>query len=138
MLKEEITQLPERNINRHISLQTSNLLSLLPLKAKSLRTTRENTKTARRSPTHSRKRHTLSASPMGVLFMSTLESQDIDIYVLLRKINNKGNALINLKIPWSSIASQGASSARIGEIPKRQLDVPCQLPWCPASLSSEN
>jgi hypothetical protein len=46
----------------------------------------------------------------------------MDIYVLLRKLDCKGNALMNLNIPWSSIADQGASKDRIDEMPKRNVN----------------
>lgn len=47
---------------------------------------------------------------------------DTDLYVLLRKPDSKGTALMALNIPWSSIADQGASKERIDELPKRNVN----------------
>jgi predicted acyl esterase len=64
----------------------------------------------------------LAGLPKAVLYVSTLEAKDMDIYVLLRKLDSKGNALVNLNIPWSSIADQGVSRDRINEIPKQNMN----------------
>ena len=64
----------------------------------------------------------LAGLPKAVLYVSTLEAEDMDIYVLLRKLDSKGNALVNLNIPWSSIADQGVSRDRIDEIPKQNMN----------------
>jgi hypothetical protein len=37
--------------------------------------------------------------PKAVGYVSTLDSKDMDIYVLLCKLDSKGNALLNLNIP---------------------------------------
>ena len=68
------------------------------------------------------KKTRLAGLPKAVLYVSTLASKDMDIYVLLRKLDSKGNALMNLNIPWSSIADQGASRDRIDELPKRNVN----------------
>jgi hypothetical protein len=46
----------------------------------------------------------------------------MDIYVLLRKLDADGNALVNLNIPWSSIADQGICRDRINEIPNQNMN----------------
>lgn len=60
--------------------------------------------------------------PKAVLYVSTFDSKDMDIYVLLRKLDKNGKALLNLNIPWSSVAAHGISRDRIDEIPKRNMN----------------
>jgi predicted acyl esterase len=43
---------------------------------------------------------TLAGMPKAVLYMSTEDSDDMDIYVLLRKLDKNGKPLLNLNIPW--------------------------------------
>ena len=57
--------------------------------------------------------------PKAVVYVSTLDSNDMDIYILLRKLDKDGKALLNLNIPWSSVASHGVTRERIDEIPKQ-------------------
>ncbi|OCL09555.1 alpha/beta-hydrolase [Glonium stellatum] len=58
----------------------------------------------------------LAGLPKAVVYMSCPDSNDMDVYVLLRKADRTGKALVNLNIPWSSMADQGASPDRIEEI----------------------
>jgi predicted acyl esterase len=60
--------------------------------------------------------------PKAVLYMSTPDSNDMDVYVLIRKLDKQGKPLINLNIPWSSIADQGVSPSAIEQIPKRNMN----------------
>jgi uncharacterized protein len=60
--------------------------------------------------------------PKAVLYVSTLDSKDMDIYVLLRKLDRDGNALLNLNIPWDSVAPHGVSRDRLSEIPERNMN----------------
>ena len=60
--------------------------------------------------------------PKAVLYVSTLESKDMDVHVLLRKLDKDGKALLNLNISWSSVAADGVSRDRIDEIPKRNMN----------------
>ncbi|OBT77632.1 hypothetical protein VF21_03691 [Pseudogymnoascus sp. 05NY08] len=64
----------------------------------------------------------LNGLPKAVLYMSAPSSHDMDVYVLLRKLDCSGNPLVNLNIPWSSIASHGASPECIAEIPKQNMN----------------
>lgn len=43
---------------------------------------------------------TLAGLPKAVLYMSTEDSNDMNIYVLLRKLDRNGKPLLNLNIPW--------------------------------------
>ncbi|KAM0415969.1 hypothetical protein ACHAPT_013068 [Fusarium lateritium] len=43
---------------------------------------------------------TLVGLPKAVLYMSTEDSDDMNIYVLLRKLDRNGKPLLNLNIPW--------------------------------------
>ncbi|KAJ5901248.1 hypothetical protein N7504_007241 [Penicillium tannophilum] len=45
---------------------------------------------------------TLAGMPKAVLYMSTEDSDDMDIYVLLRKLDKNGKPLLNLNIPWKN------------------------------------
>ncbi|KAH8679511.1 Alpha/Beta hydrolase protein [Tricladium varicosporioides] len=60
--------------------------------------------------------------PKAVLFMSTLDSNNMDIYVIIRKLDRNGKSLLNLNIPWSSIAPYGASPEKISDIPKQNIN----------------
>lgn len=60
----------------------------------------------------------LMGLPKAVLYMSALYSNDMGVYVLLRKLDSSGKPLVDLNIPWSSIAGQGISRHRVNEIPK--------------------
>lgn len=60
--------------------------------------------------------------PKAVLYMSTLDSNNMDVYVIIRKLDRNGKSLLNLNIPWSSIASHGASPDKISDIPKRNVN----------------
>lgn len=64
----------------------------------------------------------LAGLPKAVLYMSTLDSNDMDIYVILRKLDKNGKVLLNLNIPWSSIDDQGVYPDKIEEIPKRNIN----------------
>lgn len=44
----------------------------------------------------------LAGLPKAVLYMSTDVSDDMDVYVLLRKLDKNGKALLNLNIPWKN------------------------------------
>lgn len=59
----------------------------------------------------------LMGIPKAVVYVSCADFHDLDIYVLVRKLDSQGKPLLNLNIPWSSIASQGASPDKIDEIP---------------------
>ncbi|KAF7173651.1 hypothetical protein CNMCM5623_005889 [Aspergillus felis] len=43
----------------------------------------------------------LAGMPKAVLYMSTNDWDDMNIYVLIRKLDRNGKALLNLNIPWS-------------------------------------
>ena len=45
------------------------------------------------------KKTRLAGLPKAVLYVFTLEAKDMDIYVRLRKLDSKGNAVVNLNIP---------------------------------------
>lgn len=64
-------------------------------------------------PTH------LAGLPKAVLYMSTQDWNDMDLYVIIRKLDRSGRQLLNLNIPWSSIASQGAFPDKMEDIPER-------------------
>jgi predicted acyl esterase len=64
----------------------------------------------------------LAGLPKAVFYLSTPDSNDMDIYVILRKLDKSGKMLLNLNIPWSSIAEQGAYADKIDEIPKRNVN----------------
>ncbi|KAH7309981.1 Alpha/Beta hydrolase protein [Rhexocercosporidium sp. MPI-PUGE-AT-0058] len=64
-------------------------------------------------PTH------LVGLPKAVLYVSTPDSNNMDLYVIIRKLDRSGKALLNLNIPWSSIASQGAFPDAIDAISPR-------------------
>ncbi|CZR52804.1 probable acyl esterases [Phialocephala subalpina] len=64
----------------------------------------------------------LAGLPKAVLYMSTPNSNDMNIYAIIRKLDRNGKALLNLNIPWSSIAAQGAFPDRIEDIPKKNLN----------------
>lgn len=57
--------------------------------------------------------------PKAIVYVSCPDFHDLDIYVIVRKLDAQGKPLLNLNIPWSSIASQGASPDKIDEIPAR-------------------
>lgn len=57
--------------------------------------------------------------PKAVLYMSAPTSNDMDVYIILRKLSRTGEPLISLNIPWSSIASTGLTPSNTHEIPKR-------------------
>lgn len=40
--------------------------------------------------------------PKAVLFMSTEDSDDMNVYVLLRKLDSQGKPMLNLNIPWKN------------------------------------
>lgn len=44
----------------------------------------------------------LAGLPKAVLYMSTQDYDDMNVYVLLRKLDRNGNALLNLNIPWKN------------------------------------
>jgi predicted acyl esterase len=60
--------------------------------------------------------------PKAVLYMSCLDSDDMDVYVILRKLDKDGEPLLNLNIPWSSIESYGISRNDYTNIPKTSLN----------------
>ncbi|RDW69862.1 putative acyl esterase [Coleophoma cylindrospora] len=64
----------------------------------------------------------LAGLPKAVLYLSTPDSKDMDIYVVLRKLDRNGKMLVNLNIPWSSVASQGVFPDKIDEIPRRNMN----------------
>lgn len=43
----------------------------------------------------------------------------MDIYILLRKLDKNGTPLLNLNIPWSSIAKHNLSPEKIDQVPAR-------------------
>ncbi|KAL4810489.1 alpha/beta-hydrolase [Aspergillus unguis] len=45
---------------------------------------------------------TLAGLPKAVLYMSTPDADDMNIYVLLRKLDKNGNPMLNLNIPWKN------------------------------------
>jgi uncharacterized protein len=59
----------------------------------------------------------LMGIPKAVVYVSCADFHDLDIYVLIRKLDAQGKPLLNLNIPWSSIASQGVSPDKVDEIP---------------------
>lgn len=59
----------------------------------------------------------LMGLPKAIVYVSCADFHDLDIYVLVRKLDAQGRPLLNLNIPWSSIASQGVSPDKIDEIP---------------------
>ncbi|KAB8217195.1 Alpha/Beta hydrolase protein [Aspergillus novoparasiticus] len=61
----------------------------------------------------------LAGVPKAVVYMSCPDFHDMDVYVLLRKLDANGKALLNLNIPWSSIAHHGVSQDNIDDIPPR-------------------
>lgn len=61
----------------------------------------------------------LAGIPKAVVYMSAPNSNDMDVYVILRKLSRTGEALISLNIPWSSIASTGLTPSNTHEIPKQ-------------------
>jgi predicted acyl esterase len=64
----------------------------------------------------------LNGLPKAVIYVSTSEGKDMDIYVLLRKLDKNGKELINLNIPWSSLAPHGMYPSRLDLIPKRNMN----------------
>lgn len=55
--------------------------------------------------------------PKAVVYVSCADFHDLDIYILVRKLDAPGKHLLDLNIPCSSIASQGASPDKVDEIP---------------------
>ncbi|KAJ9142984.1 X-Pro dipeptidyl-peptidase C-terminal non-catalytic domain-containing protein [Pleurostoma richardsiae] len=57
--------------------------------------------------------------PKAVLYMSCLEHDDLDIYVLIEKIDAQGNPMLNLNIPWSRVPVKSFEELR----PEEQTEV---------------
>lgn len=64
----------------------------------------------------------LAGIPKAVLFMSCPDFHDMDVYVLLRKLDAQGKALVNLNIPWSSISQHGVTPETIDQVPRRNMN----------------
>lgn len=61
----------------------------------------------------------LAGLPKAVLYMECSSFHDLDVYVLIRKLDVEGNPLLNLNIPWSCLAAQDLSPATISDVPAR-------------------
>lgn len=59
----------------------------------------------------------LMGIPKAFVYVSCADFHDLAIYILVRKLDAQGKPLLSLNIPWSYIASQGASPDNIDEIP---------------------
>lgn len=57
----------------------------------------------------------LMGLPKTILYVSSEQADDMDIYVLLRKLDANGVTMLNLTIPWNSI-----EPSSVDEIPKRK------------------
>jgi predicted acyl esterase len=64
----------------------------------------------------------LAGIPKAVLYMSCPNFHDMDVYVLLRKLDAQGNALLNLNIPWSSVAQYGVTPDTLDDVPRRNMN----------------
>lgn len=58
----------------------------------------------------------LMGLPKAVLYMSCDDMDDMIIYVLIRKLDRDGNAMMNLNIPWKA-----APYKKIADIPKEEM-----------------
>lgn len=57
---------------------------------------------------------TLMGIPKAVLYMSTPDNDDMDVYICLRKLSASGEPMLNLNIPWDDLPVQ-----RISEIAEK-------------------
>ncbi|OJK03893.1 hypothetical protein ASPACDRAFT_1863536 [Aspergillus aculeatus ATCC 16872] len=62
----------------------------------------------------------LAGIPKAVVYMSCPDFHDLDVYVLVRKLDTQGKALLNLNIPWSSIAEHGVSPNDVESLSPRE------------------
>ncbi|PWY93530.1 alpha/beta-hydrolase [Aspergillus sclerotioniger CBS 115572] len=62
----------------------------------------------------------LAGIPKAVVYMSCPDFHDMDVYVLVRKLDAQGKTLLNLNIPWSSIAQYGVSPDSVDSISPRE------------------
>lgn len=62
----------------------------------------------------------LAGIPKAVVYMSCPDFHDLDVYVLIRKLDAQGKALLNLNIPWSSIAKFGVGPDDVDSISPRE------------------
>jgi predicted acyl esterase len=60
-------------------------------------------------------RTTLAGIPKAVLYMSCPNADDMDVYVILRKLSSSGEPLLSLNIPWKNIPPNS-----IAEIPQEK------------------
>ncbi|QKX64172.1 uncharacterized protein TRUGW13939_11345 [Talaromyces rugulosus] len=61
----------------------------------------------------------LAGIPKAVVYIACPEFHDMDVYVLVRKLDAQGKSLLNLNIPWSSVAQHGVSPDNLDQIPPR-------------------
>jgi predicted acyl esterase len=64
----------------------------------------------------------LNGIPKAIVFMSTSSSKDMDVYVLLRKLDINDKPLVSLNIPWSSIAEHGISPETIDKVARKDMN----------------
>ncbi|PYH93551.1 alpha/beta-hydrolase [Aspergillus ellipticus CBS 707.79] len=62
----------------------------------------------------------LAGIPKAVVYMSCPDFHDLDVYVLVRKLDAQGKALLNLNIPWSSVAQHGVRPDSVESISPRE------------------
>lgn len=63
----------------------------------------------------------LAGIPKAVLYMSCPDFHDMDVYVLLRKLDAQGNALLSLNIPWSSVAEHGVTPDTLDKVSRHDM-----------------
>ncbi|PYH47360.1 CocE/NonD family hydrolase [Aspergillus saccharolyticus JOP 1030-1] len=62
----------------------------------------------------------LAGIPKAVVYMSCPDFHDLDVYVLVRKLDTQGKPLLNLNIPWSSVAQHGVSPDNVDNLSPRE------------------
>lgn len=63
----------------------------------------------------------LAGLPKAVVYMSCLDARDMDVYVILRKLDASGEALLSLNVPWSAVEKFGARPDKRDEIERKNI-----------------